>query len=74
MFVFDFSKARKLSQKLENSMVVSDFLNGNTSVPLYPGYSTFCLQFFYFLKEVTCFTENVPVAQKTMLIQQKNIL
>ena len=31
---FDFSKARKLSQKVENSMALSDFLNGYASVSL----------------------------------------
>ena len=35
LFVFDFSEARKLSQKVENSMKLADFLNSYTSVSLY---------------------------------------
>ena len=33
--MFDFSKARKSSEKMENSIALSEFLNGYTSVSLY---------------------------------------
>ena len=53
-------------KKVENSMALSNVLNGYTSVFLYSRYSSklpFC----------TCCTKKCCVAQKTMLCQQKRI-
>ena len=55
--MFDFSKARKSSQKVENNMALSDFLNGYTSVSL----------FTMFFMLTLGSTRKSCVAQKTVL-------
>ena len=68
------SKAGKLDQKAENSMVLSNFLNGYTSVSLFSyslcSHSAFVLLlllfFFYFLKKVAWCTKNCHVLHKNL--------
>ena len=78
VFTSDFSKARKSSPKLENSMVLSDFLNGYTSASLYSQYSScsHSTNFFLFFerswvlhkKPITCCTKIYVVSTKKYFI------
>ena len=63
---FDFSKARKLSQKVENSMALSDFVNVYTCFYL--------ITIFFTLTLCTCCTKNYYVLYKKLCcVNKKNI-
>ena len=70
----DFSKARKSSPKVENSMVLSDFLYGYTSASLYSRYSlcfTFYQFFFIFWKKLGVAQKNYYVCTKIYVVSTK---
>ena len=71
VIAFDFSKARKSSQKVENNMAHSDFLNGsNLFLFIHDIYHPHIpLSILSFLKEVTCCTKNVVSTKKVIHIE-----
>ena len=82
---FDFSIAKKLSQKLKNSITFSDFLIGYISVSFYWLYSLCSYYVHVAEKTVTCCTKSYAVSTKKIFhiekrcapklcVSQKNIL
>ena len=59
--MFDFSKARKSSQKLENSTALSDFPNSYTSVSIY---SRCSLCSHYAAQKKSCVAQKIVVSTK----------
>ena len=68
-FAFNFSKARRLSQKVKNSMALSDFLNGYTFVSLYSRYYL-CSRYVRVAKK---FVSCCCASEKLCCVNKKNI-
>ena len=72
-FAFDFSKARRLSQKVKNSMALSDFLSGYIFVSLYSRYYL-CSRYVRVAKNLFCvavLTINCAVLTKKIFLRHK---